>query len=242
MEIASDPALLEADAATAYRSMVGGLNYLVCAVRFDLAHTASRLGQFSANPTVGAQTAMKRVLAYVAGTKSFKIGGPRKSGPDSYDIYSDSDHAGDKVLGTRSQSGMIITMNGVPVHWRSAKQPKTSISVAAAEIHALSDAVQHARLLMWRCEELGLQTQKPLRIKVDNKQAESFAKATCMVSRLRGIFDLRDKWVQELRDAKQVQVTYVNGNANLADLFTKCLASGPFHRAVQAVQTGMRFS
>ena len=242
VEIASDPALLEADAATAYRSMVGGLNYLVCAVRFDLAHTASRLGQFSANPTVGAQTAMKRVLAYVAGTKSFKIGGPRKSGPDSYDIYSDSDHAGDKVLGTRSQSGMIITMNGVPVHWRSAKQPKTSVSVAAAEIHALSDAVQHARLLMWRCEELGLQTQKPLRIKVDNKQAESFAKATCMVSRLRGIFDLRDKWVQELRDAKQVQVTYVNGNANLADLFTKCLASGPFNRAVQAVQTGMRFS
>ena len=53
-------------------------------MRFDLAHTTSWLGQFSANPTVGAQTAMKRVLAYVAGTKSFKIGGPRKSGPDSY--------------------------------------------------------------------------------------------------------------------------------------------------------------
>ena len=59
--------------------------------------------------------------------------------------HSDSDYAGDPVLGTRSQSGVIILMNGIVIHWRSKKQPKTVISPAAAEIYAASEAVRELR-------------------------------------------------------------------------------------------------
>ena len=240
-EIASDPQLLDEAAGSKYRSTVGSLNYLVAVTRYDLAHAASRLGQFSAAPTVGAAIALRRVIAYLASTVDFRIGGGFRETVDSYGIYSDSDHAGDKVLGTRSQSGIIITLNGVPVYWRSVKQPKTSTSPAAAEIHALSDTVQHARLFLWRCEELGMQVQWPMRIGVDNKQADSFSRATCLESRLRGIFDLRDAWVRELRDAGLVRTIHVPGIHNPADLLTKCLASGPFNRMVTAIRNGMRF-
>ena len=73
--------------------------------------------------------------------------------PDNIAIYSDSDHGGDKHLTTRSQSGTMILLNGVPVHSRSSKRPVTALSSAEAEIYALSEAIESGRLSQWRCEE-----------------------------------------------------------------------------------------
>ena len=56
-------------------------------------------------------------------------------------MYSDSDHAGDRVVnGSRSVSGVMFVCNGMPIHWRSNKQPVSSTSSAVAEIYALSEA------------------------------------------------------------------------------------------------------
>ena len=55
----------------------------------------------------------------------------------------DSDWAGDKASGNnRSRTGVVILLNGLPVFWRSNKQPETAISSAQAEIYALSEAVR----------------------------------------------------------------------------------------------------
>ena len=54
---------------------------------------------------------------------------------DTWSFYSDSDHAGDSKSGdARSTTGVIILLNGMPIFWRSNKQPKTSLSSACAEI------------------------------------------------------------------------------------------------------------
>ena len=58
---------------------------------------------------------------------------------------------------------------------------------------------------------MGLQVNNPICIKVDNLdnlQAKSFARGTCVETKLRGTFDIdiRSDWVQELRDAKEAQV------------------------------------
>ena len=39
--------------------------------------------------------------------------------------------------------------------------------------------------------------------------------------RLRGNFDIRSEWVQQLRDSKQLIVEYVSTTNNVADLLTK---------------------
>ena len=49
---------------------------------------------------------------------------------------------------------MMITLNGVPVHWRSSRQPVTALSSAEAEIYALAEAVKCGRLFNWRYEEI----------------------------------------------------------------------------------------
>ena len=69
---------------------------------------------------------------------------------------------------------------------------------------------------------MGLQVNNPICIKVDNLQAKSFARGTCVETKLRGTFDIRSDWVQELRDAKEVQVDYIHTSNNYADLYWFC--------------------
>ena len=78
-------------------------------------------------------------MGYLAGTVDYKLRVPRVK-ETIWSIYVDSDHAGDRLAGTRSQTGVVVLCNGMPIHWRSNKQPVTAISSAAAEIYALSEA------------------------------------------------------------------------------------------------------
>ena len=119
----------------------------------------------------------------------------------------------------------MILLNGMPIHWRSNKQPITSISSAQAEIYAMSEAVRDSRLRLWVHEELGGTVQYPFHVLVDNSAGVSFQGATCPASKLRGIFDTRSQWVQDLQDVKVLTAVKVDTALNLADMFTKCLSS-----------------
>ena len=41
-------------------------------------------------------------------------------------------------------------------------------------------------------------------------------------SKIRGVVDMREKWVQELRDLKSVMVQWIPAHLNKADIMTKC--------------------
>lgn len=62
------------------------------------------------------------VVTYLASTNEFRIGGALHEGEDVFKVYTDSDHAGDRALTKRSQTGVMVMMNGVPVMWKSARQ------------------------------------------------------------------------------------------------------------------------
>ena len=95
--------------------------------------------------------AMKRVVAYVASTADFKIGGPKMC-EDRVEYWCDSDCGGEIKPGlhSKSQTGMVFILNGVPVMWKSQKQAQTATSPATAEITALYDALVQARAVQWR--------------------------------------------------------------------------------------------
>ena len=84
-------------------------------------------------------------MAYLKHTWDKYLAVPRVRG-DTWSFYSDSDHAGDSKSGdVRSITGVIILLNGMPIFWRSNKQPKTSLSSACAKLYALSEACQCPR-------------------------------------------------------------------------------------------------
>jgi hypothetical protein len=218
-----------------YRSIVGALQWYAVMTRYDIAYAVARAAQYLAAPTRGAMTAVKRVLAYLATNREFSLSVARVEGT-TYDVYSDSDHAGDRGAGARSHTGVIILCNGMPVHWRSNKQPVTSVSSAQAEIYAMSEACKDAKLVLWVAEELGVAVEWPCNIMVDNAAGVSFQKATVLRSQLKGMFDLRWSWVKELRDSDKVRAVKVGTESNVADILTKCLSAGTVRVLVECVR------
>ena len=76
----------------------------------------------------------------------------------------------------------------------------------------------------------------PMVVQVDNAQAISFHKGTCVASKLRGTFDVRDAWVQELRDRHSLIVVPVASCNNCADLCTKPHTTARFKQLLRLVQ------
>ena len=184
----------------------------------------------------------------MAKTPDFRIEGQIHGDGDEVEIYSDSDHGGDKHVTTRNHTGNLICLNGVPVHWRSAKQQVPALSQlwvtsAEAEIYARSEAVKCGRLFQWRCEEMGMPMEWPMKIWVDNDQAVVFQKGTCVNSKLKGTFDMRLKWIGELKESSIIQGAKADRENNLSDILTHCQPSGKFTKAVlQTQQHHKKFS
>jgi hypothetical protein len=237
-QISKDQTSLDTEDASWFKSLVGQMGWFAISLRWDIAHAVTRLQQFSKNPTRGALNAAIRVATYLATTADFRIGGEIGTGVNRIEYFTDSDFVGDRLLGTRSHSAFIALLNGIPVHWRSRKQPKTVLSPAHAEIYALSQGVQEARYLQWVLADMGVELPWPIVVNVDNTQAISFCNQTCLDSKLKGMIDNRDQWVKELKDDSIVRVDYVNTRLNQADILSKCLAGTHFREQVVMISKG----
>ena len=126
----------------------------------------------------------------------------------------------------------MLRLNGVPVQWVSRRQPTSAKSPAATNIYALSEGVELARQFQWCLQDLGEQVRWPMKVLVDNNQAISFSRDTCVKSNLRGTFNIRWHWVKELKDASVVCTVKVASAENPADILTKCFVRNEFHNRV----------
>ena len=74
-----------------------------------------------------------------------------------------------------------------------------------------------------------MEVKWPLTILVDNTQSITFQKGTCVNSKLRGTFDMRREFVEELRNANEIDTQHIDREQNFADILTHCQASGPYN-------------
>ena len=217
-----------------YRSAVGSMQYYVTMTQWHLAHPLSRLAQKNSAPTQGDMKQLEQTLAWLSNNSHRKLSAPVLK-HTTFKVYSDSDHAGDRLSGTRSHTGVIILCNGAPIQWRSKKQPVTATSSACAEIYALAEAVRDARLTLWKAQELGYTTPIPIEVQVDNAAGISFQQKMNPDSRLKGMIDLRWNWVMELQDTGEVRAVKVHTSANIADILTKCLGRITYEQLIDLV-------
>ena len=72
---------------------------------------------------------------------------------------------------------------------------------------------------------------------VDNTACIPFQRSTNPDPRLAGVFDLREKWVGELKDTKVMEAVKIHTDSNVADLFTKskCHARAKYQDSVARV-------
>ena len=96
------------------------------------------------------------------------------------------------------------------------------VSSAAAEIYAASVALSEVLHLSYICDEIGDPMELPVRILVDNAAAIAFASDRVRRSKLKHI-DVRQEWVQALRNHQVCRLEKVDTKDNLSDLMTKIL-------------------
>ena len=225
-----DTPITDEDEIKLYQSDIGVCTFFSITTRYDIAYATSKLGQYSAKPTVGARKALNKMLSYLRNNHTFSIQGIFAPKHDITSYYSDSDHAGSMPYHSHSHTGNMLLLNDVPIFWKSKKQPVTARSSAEAEVYALDSAVSNARYINWKREEFKSNVTWPMVVYVDNNQAELFCKNLNVTSKLRTTFNMKHNWINELRDKNVVKVEHVNSDVNPADLLTKPHDAGKFVR------------
>ena len=234
--VLTDPEEISENLQSWCRSVIGGLHYYARGTRYDISYAVSRVSQTLGHPTRGTVRALEQIAGYLLKTQDFCLVGKANPGVDNIVAMCDASHRGDRLINNRSQTGVIICLNGVPVMWRSNRQPVTSLSPAESEIYALSVGVKDVRLMGWVLEELGVAVRWPMKIWCDSTGAISFKDDTCPVSKIRGCFDYREDWVEELKAEEIIQVHKVKDVNNLADMLTKQYPTYKFKARMQQVR------
>ena len=130
-------------------------------------------------------TAVRRIYAYLKGTKNAGITYRRDTDQDDPIIFSDSDHAAEEDR--RSISGYIGTYAGGAFCWASTKQTVPTKSTMEAEYIAMCNATRQLRWYQQLMEELGEQDTSRYIMKVDNRAAKAVAESPATTQRSKHI-------------------------------------------------------
>ena len=210
-----------------YRQAVGSLLYLSCTTRPDLSWSLSKLSQFLDNTGTTHVVALKRVLRYLKGTKTYNL----VFKPTNVTLigYTDSDWAGDSE-DRRSTSGYVFTLGSAPISWKSRKQPTVALSSCEAEYMALAEATKEALYLRTLCLSFNIIQESMTKIMCDNQGAISLTKESSKQHQRTKHIDVRYHF---LRNQEQVTFDYVPTNDNVADILTKPLCRINHDRGVR---------
>lgn len=211
--------------ATVYRSLVGGLRYLVH-TRPDIAYCVGIVSRYMERPTKLHMDAVKRIMRYVKGTIHFGLVYSEDSRNNVLNGFSDSDLAG--VLDDRrSTSGMVFYLNESVITWVSQKQRCVALSSCEAEFMAATAAACQAIWLRNVLSQVTSEFIGPVVLCIDNRSAIDLAKNPMFHGRSKHI-DARYHFIRECVERGEVCLKHVSSNEQRADIMTKALVKAKF--------------
>ena len=208
-----------------FRWLVGSCLYL-CQSRPDVTFCVAELSRVVRSPSERHLELAWHLVGYLMNTRSaaLRFGKPPKGEElNKLNSYSDASFA-DCVHTRRSQSGIVVTLNGTPIYWRSKRASLVALSSTEAEYVALAALCKEVKWLTLALEELGFPQLTPcgVRVNVDNTAAIKIAEGAQSRERSKH-FSLRWHYCREMQHAGYIELKYVNTKLNPADLLTKAL-------------------
>jgi hypothetical protein len=208
-----------------YRQAIGKLLYISVCTRPDLAFSIALLSRYLDKPKKIHWNLVKRVIAYLNHTKSYKLVLGGVDGSLKLTGYSDSDWGQDTSTG-RSTTGFVFKMGIGSISWMSRLQKTVALSTSEAEYQALATALQEYLYLRNVLAEMKL-PGSITEIHVDNQSCIKLAKNPWTNGRSKHI-NLKYHFVRDLVKENVVKISYLQTEEMIADGFTKPL-SGPQH-------------
>ena len=231
-----------------YQSLMGGLTWLVTSTRPDINVATKLLSQYNSCPSIGHMKAAKNVLRYLKGTASngiwFTQNDDRLAGnvgiPDAVDpneliVTSDScwgpqDASIPKPNDQRtvyldemnSLQGHYVTRMGGAILWGVLKEKRASGSSCEAEIKAMDNGVKDVQFMRHLTEQLGLRdSSDPIPVLNDNKGSVDWVNNGGVATKKLRHANIREARVAEAHTFGEVNVYWIPGKDNPADLYTK---------------------
>ncbi|XP_060967751.1 secreted RxLR effector protein 161-like [Cannabis sativa] len=169
-----------------YASAVGSLMYAMLCTRPDICYAVGNVSRYQSNPGHEHWNAVKYILKYLKSTRNLVL--VYKGGALNPIGYIDSDFQA-SLEDSKSTSGMVFTLGGGAVVWRSAKQTVISDSTMEAEYIAEAEAAKELVWLRKFFTSIGVVPgmEKPLVLLCDNNgaivlQQENHAHKTLHIS------------------------------------------------------------
>ena len=180
------------------------------------------MASYTANPSLQHHTALKRILQYLSGTRSYGITYKAvKDWPDFFHGYADAAYA--NADDYKSTSGYVFLAGEGAITWSSKKQISTASSSTHAEYVALSEALREACWLRNLYSELRLLWEEvPTMIYGDNDRSVAMANNTQFHSRSKHIA-VCWHWVRELVQENMISVDTCHDPDQTVDILTKAI-------------------
>lgn len=206
-----------------YRNLIGCLLYIARHTRPDILYAVNTLAKYCNNYTPEIWNHLVHLWNFVISTKDKKLK-MEQDGETNIIAYSDASWASD-IETRKSTTGYIILIGDTPIVWRSTKQSITALSTMEAELIAAVETTKEIIYLQRIIQECG--TLFPLNgqlchLKIDNQAAIHCIRNHEDNARTKYI-DLRKNFIREKVLEGLLQVSFINSNNNIADLFTKPL-------------------
>ena len=188
--------------------MIGCLNYLANTTRPDITFAVRALSHYIQNPGREHWLQGKHNLRYLKATKWRKLT-YRKSKSLALTGSSDADWAG-KLDDRRSTSGFCFFLNSESgaYSWSSKLQATVATSTAEAETMSLFAASQEREFLPGLTNEIGIDTEKPTKVHVDNQACIAITKNTVNSQKVKH-FAIKLSFIQEKRESDIWMLSFV---------------------------------
>ncbi|GKE89100.1 ribonuclease H-like domain, reverse transcriptase, RNA-dependent DNA polymerase [Tanacetum coccineum] len=164
--------------------------------------------------------AIKKVLRYVKGTKDYGITYKHNGGNKIYG-YSDSSYGVNTQEG-KGTTGIIFYYGESPISWSTQKQATVALSSCESEFIAATAAATQALWLKRLLSRLTHSDEEKITILVDNKSAIALMKNPVFHGRSKHI-DTKYHFIRECVERDDIQVEFVSGDYQKADILTKAL-------------------
>jgi hypothetical protein len=226
--------ILDADKHHNYRKGVGKLIHLAKYSRPTILNAVRELSKFGSKPSAANEKAMIRCMKHCVDTsKQGLFLKPNKYWDGDRNFLfeitgeSDSDFAKDPET-RRSVSGWATYLNGAPYVRKSKTQKFVTLSVTEAECVAATSCVQDMMFGKRLLESMGLKVKLPMTLYMDNKGGVDIFNNWSIAGHTRAV-SVRFAYIRELKEQGILEIKWIKGDDNSADIYTKNL-SGPNFR------------
>lgn len=209
-----------------FQTVIGSLLYIMLGTRPDIAFAVTTLSRHAANPSQDHLNKALYICRYLIGTRSYSLVYDGASGL-GLTACSDSDWANDPDM-RRSVTGYFLKLANGIFSWTSRRQRTVALASTEAEYMAVSDCSRQVVWIRSLLSELGYKLG-PIPICADN-QGSLFIAGNPVTERRSKHIDIRYHYIRECIAMKKVEVFFIEGSENPADMFTKNLGWVKFEK------------